>query len=306
MKAKTGNKHLLRRHDAFGLVFMIPWIAGFLLFFLYPFFYSIYLSLQNVAFSEGGGFTTRFVGIDNYIAAIARDENFIRHAAASLADLFISVPVCLVFSFFVAVLLRQKFHGNFIVKAIFFLPVILGTGVFLSVQSSTAGVQNMALESALDEGVGSMQMLQSMNIVHILQDIGVPEEITEYITGPVDRIYSVISMSGVQIFIFLAGLNAISPSLYEAAYIEGASGWVAFWKITFPMVSPVIVVNVVYSLIDNFTMSTNEAMNYISETAFSQFNYGLSSAMAWIYCFVLTLLVGAAVLLISKKVVYQA
>ena len=128
---------------------------------------------------------------------------------------------------------------------------------------------------------------------------------TEYITGPVDRIYSVISLSGVQIFIFLAGLNGISPSVYEAAYIEGASGWVAFWKITFPMVSPIIVVNVVYSLIDNFTMSTNETMTYIFDTAFSTFDYGLSGAMAWIYCAVLALVVGAAMLLISRRVVYQ-
>lgn len=306
MKQTSGSKHLLRRRDAFGYVFLIPWLIGFLLFFLYPFMHSIYLSLQKISFLPGGGLSASFIGIDNYMAALTKDEFFVPYVATSVGELFINVPVCLVFSFFVAVLLRQKFRGNFIVKAIFFLPVILGTGVFLSVQSGTAGVQGMSIESAMDEGVGSMQMLQSMNIVNILHDIGIPEDITEYITGPVDQIYSVISMSGVQIFVFLAGLNSIPPSVYEAAYIEGASGWVAFWKITFPMVSPNIIVAVVYSLIDNFTMSTNQTMNYISSTAFSQFDYGLSSAMAWIYCLVLTVLVGAAMFFISKKVVYQA
>lgn len=306
MKMKKTKTNLLRRRDAFGLVFMIPWIIGFLMFFLYPFIHSVILSFQKVTFLPGGGFATDFVGIENYTTALAKDQFFLQYAASSLAQLFINVPVCLVFSFFVAVLLRQKFRGNFIVKAIFFLPVILGTGVFLSVQTNTAGVSGMALEGAMEEGVNSMGMLQSVNIVNILQDIGIPEDLTKYITGPVDSIYNVISLSGVQIFIFLAGLNAISPSVYEAAYIEGASGWVAFWKITFPMVSPVIVVNVVYSLIDNFTMSTNETMNYIFDMAFEQFNYGVSSAMSWIYCVVLAILVGAAVLLISKKVVYQA
>ena len=306
MKNTPKSGRLLRRRDSFGLVFMIPWMIGFLLFFLYPFLRAVLLSLQKVTFLSGGGFSTSFIGLDNYLTALTRDEQFLPLAAGSLLDLFVNVPVCLVFSFFVAVLLKQKFHGNGLVKAIFFLPVILGTGVFLSVQSDTSAVSGMAINSAMQEGIGSMGMLQSVNLVNILQDIGVPASVTAYITGPVDRIYSVISLSGVQIFIFLAGLNSISPSVYEAAYIEGASGWVAFWKITFPMVSPVIVVNVVYSLIDNFTMSTNKTMTYIFDTAFSSFDYGLSSAMAWIYCLVLAIIVGAAMLLISKRVVYQS
>ena len=304
MKKKRSGS-LLRRRDSFGLVFMIPWIVGFLMFFLYPFLRSVLLSLQKVTFLPGGGFSAEWVGLQNYITALTKDQNFLPMAAGSLVDLLVNVPVCLVFSFFVAVLLRQKFFGNAAVKAIFFLPVILGTGVFLSVQTNNAAVGNAAIDSAIQEGAGAMTMLQSMNIVKILQDIGVPSAVTAYITGPVGRIYSVISLSGVQIFIFLAGLNGISPSVYEAAYIEGASGWVAFWKITFPMVSPIIVVNVVYSLIDNFTMSTNETMTYIFDTAFSTFDYGLSGAMAWIYCAVLALVVGAAMLLISRRVVYQ-
>ncbi len=306
MKKTDKSGSLLRRRDSFGLVFLTPWLIGFLMFFLYPFLRAVLLSLQKVTFLSDGGFSTAFIGVDNYLVALTKDEKFLPLAAGSILDLFINVPVCLIFSFFVAVLLRQKFRGNSLVKAIFFLPVILGTGVFLSVQTDTSAVSGMALDSAMQEGIGSMQMLQSMNLVNILQDIGIPASVTEYITGPVDRIYNVISLSGVQIFIFLAGLNAISPSVYEAAYIEGASGWVAFWKITFPMVSPVIVVNVVYSLIDNFTMSTNETMTYIFDTAFSNFDYGLSSAMAWLYCLVLAIIVGIAMLVISKRVVYQS
>lgn len=306
MKSLLKPGKLKRRRGVFGLVFMIPWILGFSIFFLYPFIKSVFLSFQKVTFLPGGGFSTNFVGIENYISALTKDERFIPHMASSLLDLLVNVPVCLVFSFFVAILLRQKFRGNSVVKAIFFLPVILGTGVFLSVQTATSGVSGMALESAMDEGVRSISILQSINIVKILNDIGIPSSLTSYITGPVDRIYSVISLSGVQIFIFLAGLNNIPPSVYEAAYIEGASGWVAFWKITFPMVSPVIVVNVVYSLIDNFTISTNKTMGYIFDMAFLEFNYGLSSAMAWIYCLLLTIMVGISMLMISKKVVYQA
>lgn len=305
MKRKP-NISLNKQHDMFGLVFMIPWFIGFLLFFLYPFIHSVFLSFQKVDFISGGGYKTTFIGVQNYMDAFVKDENFIRNVAESLLDLLINVPVCLVFSFFAAVLLNQKFHGNFIAKTVFFLPVILGTGVFLTVQQSTADVSSMALNSAMDEGMSAMQGLQSMNIVKILQDIGIPANLTDYITKPVDRIYSIITMSSVQIFLFLTGLKSISPSLYEAAYVEGASGWVTFWKITFPMVTPIIVVNVVYSLIDNFTMSTNTTMTYIYEMAFGQFNYGLSSAMSWVYCTILTVIVGIAVTTVNKRVVYQA
>ncbi len=221
-----------------------------------------------------------------------------------MLDLLVNVPVCLVFSFFVAVLLHQKFHGNFIVKTIFFLPVILGTGLFLSVNGQFAN--DTAVQGAMEEGANSLGFLQSMNIVNMLNDIGIPASMTDYITGPVDRIYSVISMSSIQIFVFLAGLNSISDSLYEAAYVEGANGWTSFWKITFPLVSPVMIINVVYSLIDNFTMSTNVTMNYAWDVSFKNFDLGLAGAMMWVYCLMLTAIVGVAVLLISKRVVYQS
>ena len=194
MKRKT-NTSLIKQHDLFGLVFMIPWFIGFLLFFLYPFIHSVFLSFQKVDFVAGGGYKTTFIGVQNYLDAFTKDENFIRNVTDSLLDLVINVPVCLVFAFFAAVLLNQNFHGNFLAKTVFFLPVILGTGVFLTVQQSTGDVSGMALNSAMDEGVGAMQGLQSMNIVEVLKDIGIPANLTDYITKPVDRIYSIITIN---------------------------------------------------------------------------------------------------------------
>ncbi len=304
MRSLFSTDKLTRKRNMFGLVFLIPWLVGFLLFFCYPLVHSAVISFQKVSFLPGGGLSAQWVGFENFISALTRDENFIRYAAQSLLDLVINVPVCLVFSFFVAVLLHQKFHGNFIVKSIFFLPVILGTGLFLSVNEQFAN--DTAVQGAMEEGANSLGFLQSMNIVELLNDIGIPSNVTEYITGPVDRIYSVISMSSIQIFVFLAGLNSINSSLYEAAYVEGANGWTSFWKITFPLVSPVMVINVVYSLIDNFTMSTNVTMNYAWDVSFQNFDLGLAGAMMWLYCLTLAVIVGAAVFLISKRVVYQS
>ncbi len=304
MRSLFSTDKLTRKRNMFGLVFLIPWLVGFLLFFCYPLVHSAVISFQKVSFLPGGGLSAQWVGFENFISALTRDENFIRYAAQSLLDLVINVPVCLVFSFFVAVLLHQKFQGNFIVKSIFFLPVILGTGLFLSVNEQFAN--DTAVQGAMEEGANSLGFLQSMNIVELLNDIGIPSNVTEYITGPVDRIYSVISMSSIQIFVFLAGLNSINSSLYEAAYVEGANGWTSFWKITFPLVSPVMVINVVYSLIDNFTMSTNVTMNYAWDVSFQNFDLGLAGAMMWLYCLTLAVIVGAAVFLISKRVVYQS
>lgn len=302
--SKAGKLTIQR--NMFGFVFLAPWLVGFLLFFCYPFIQSLFISFQKVSFLSGGGLEMKYLGLSNYVNALTSDENFIRYASQSLLDLATSVPVCLTFSFFVAVLLHQKFHGNFLAKTVFFMPVILGTGLFLSIVSGGNSGNDASVENAMNEGVNSLGFLQSMNVANILAEIGIPENLIALITGPINQIYSVISMSSIQVFVFLAGLNSINASLYEAAYVEGANGWTSFWKITFPMVSPLFVVNVVYTLMDNFTMSTNTTMKYIQKVAFQNFNFGLSGAMMWLYSITLAILVGLFVLLISKRVVYQA
>jgi len=134
-------------------------------------------------------------------------------------------------------------------------------------------------------------------------EVGVSETIVLYLTGAVDRIYQIISESGVQILIFLAGIQTISPQLYEASKIEGATGYEAFWKITFPMVSPLILVNVVYTIIDSF--SRNAMTDLIISTGFDNFDFGLSSAMAWIYFAVVMLILLITTYFVSKRVFYQ-
>ena len=166
-------------------------------------------------------------------------------------------------------------------------------------------IQNVTIEAAKEEGVAAMQLLKNINMTTILQNIGIPGAVVSYLVQPVNRIYSVISQSGVQIFIFLAALHAISPSIYEASYMEGASGWETFWKITFPMVSPMILVNFVYTIVDTFTASNNVTMNYIYNIAFSNFNFGLSSAMSWIFCMVLVVIIVVISYFVSKKVFYN-
>lgn len=132
---------------------------------------------------------------------------------------------------------------------------------------------------------------------------GVSETIVNYLTGAVDRIYEIVSQSGVQILIFLAGIQTISPQLYEASKMEGATGYEAFWKITFPMVSPLILVNMIYTIIDSF--SRNELTDLIKTTGFVQFDFGLSSAMAWIYFLAISIILLISTYFVSRKVFYH-
>ena len=135
-------------------------------------------------------------------------------------------------------------------------------------------------------------------------EAGLPAALAESLTAPMMRLFSILSSSGIQIFIFLAALKTIPPSLYESSYMEGATGWEAFWKITFPMVSPMILVNVVYTVIDSFLSPTNQALNYVKKTIFTNLKFGYGSALAWIYFVIISVILAVVVLLISRKTFY--
>ena len=218
----------------------------------------------------------------------------------------LKVPLIVIFSFFAATLLNKPFKGRGLARTVFFLPVILTSGVIFAIENSNM-LMSMAQESINNPAAqgNSAGAFESLQLQALLSTSNLPPTFVEYLTNAVDQIYDVINASGVQILVFLAGLQSISPSLYEAAHVEGATGWEAFWKITFPMVSPLILVNVVYSIVDSFTKPTNEMMIAIQDTAFKLSYYGYSAAMAWIYFIVVLILLGIVGFIISRYVFYQ-
>jgi ABC-type sugar transport system permease subunit len=246
----------------------------------------------------------KFTGLANYIYALTGDAKFLQYLAETMLDLLYNVPVLLVFSFFVAVLLKQKFHGNALAKFIFFIPVIMSSGLFLQLQSNFGNATTSSLDAALDNAASAVQVLKSMNLSSYLLKLGMPDKIVELLTAPVDRVYEVVTSSGIQIFIFLAALNAVPASLYEAAHVEGATGWESFWKITFPMVTPMILVNIVYSIVDTFTSVNNSVMDYVKTLAFQKFDFGLSSAMGWLYCLMLSVVLVITFWYFSRRTFY--
>lgn len=299
MKALNSRKMSLERRKAwYGLLFVSPWLIGFIFLFLLPLIESYRYSMSDLKLVQGG-FTTEYQGFGHFKDLLLQHPTFNRTLVDAVGGMVVNVPVIIIFSLFAAVLLNQRFKGRSLARAIFFFPVILASGAIAAMDSSSFAMGLMQSGGSGEESTG---LLQSFELERMVLESGIATGFVEYLTGAVDRIYEIISSSGVQILIFLAGLQSISPSLYEAAKMEGATGYEIFWKITFPMMSPLILTNTVYSIIDSF--NNNEMNVLISDTAFRSFEFGISAAMSWIYFLVITLILAIAGWLISRKVFY--
>ncbi|MFF2910695.1 carbohydrate ABC transporter permease [Paenibacillus sp. NPDC057934] len=299
MKQPRIGLTLHQRQKYKGVWFILPWFAGFLLLFLVPLINSLRYSFSTLKVNDNG-FSMQSVGWANFKNALFQDEHYVRTLTESMANMAINVPLIVIFSLFAAVLLNQQFKGRGLVRAIFFLPVILASGVIAAVESGdyTQGI----IKSATQSSSGEFAMFRNLELAKLLLNSGVNYQIVQYLVEAVNRIYQIITASGVQILIFVAGLQSISGSLYEASKIEGATGYESFWKITFPMISPLILTNVIYSIIDN--LLTSPTTQQIRDTAFKSYQFGLSAAMAWIYFVVISIFLWLVTMLISRKVFY--
>lgn len=303
---KSKRRLTMRHKDSLaGYLFILPFIIGFIAFFLIPAVESIRYSLSEMTL-EADRYQLTFVGLANYKQALLINKDFNPMLLNSIKQMLITVPLVLVFSFFTANILNQKFHGRALARAIFFLPVIVTAGVILGLESNDLLVSGSYETIA---GTGGSEMSEFQRLFDLSRFLSrytnINGPIVDYLTAAVDGIYDIVIASGVQILIFLAGLQSISPSLYEASDIEGATGWENFWKITFPMISPLIVVNLIYTVVDSFTNTTNEMMAMIDDVIFSQVKYGFGSAMSWIYFSVIAVLLALVGWLVSRKVYYE-
>ena len=286
-----------------GYAFIGLWLVGFIAFFIVPIIDSLILSFNELSV-KGNETIYNYVKFENFNYALTGDEKFLPYLYTGLLDLIINVPVILVCSFLFSILLKQEFRGNTFMKVIFFIPVVLGNGVFALYQSELLSVQGVAVEMVQGETEAILGGFTTDGLIGFMQNAGLSADVTGYLMAPIERIYTLMSKSGVQTFIFLSGLKAVSPSLYESAPVEGCSGWDAFWKITLPMVSPMTIVNVIYTIVDSFASEDNVLLNYIYDMGFSNTNFGLSSAMSWIFFLILGTIVGIVLWLVSKRIVY--
>ena len=286
-----------RRKARVGFVFIIPWIIGTVFFFFRPLVESMMYSLGAYEITDTG-YTIRLTGFSHYIEIFTEDANYVRNLTDALKNRALQVPVILIFSLFMAILLNQKFVGRTAARAVFFLPIIIGNGVILSIINGDVFAQSMSASSEVSH------MFQSTFLGTLLLESGMNQELVTMATGLVDSVFQLIWKSGIQILIFIAALQTVSDSMYEVAKIEGATGWETFWKVTFPIISPMIVVNMIYTVIDSFVDLDNPVMAQIDSLS-QQMLIELSSAMAWFYFLVVLLLIGLIYLLVNRRVFYQ-
>ena len=294
---------LSRRRNRAGLWFVAPFVVGFLLFMFIPLIQSLVFSFNDIKLSADG-YNLTFKGWDFYRRALQVDPQIRVDLVNSIVQMLVDLPTILAFSFFSALLLAKPFKGRTLARVIFFLPVIVSTGIIVSFENSNT-VYNMMVDRNVAAAVDAMKPSPStMTFVLNLLGDGVPPAMLGYITGMIDRLYNIVCASGIQIIIFLGGLNTISPSLYEASDIEGATAWENFCKITFPMMGPYLFLNAFYTIIDSFTNMSNTIITTIRQylVSFSEFSYG--SAISWIYFSVIFVILGILMLFARKRVFY--
>jgi ABC-type sugar transport system permease subunit len=247
-----------------------------------------------------GGYALSWAGLENYRYAFTVHPTFKQILTTSVMDMVIDVPLIIFFSLFMAMLLNKEFKGRGLVRAIFFLPVILASGVLPGIESQNEFYDMMAGVAESVEGAAGVNI--SASLQNLLSVSGVGNGVFAVVFQMIDAIYDIVMASGIQIIIFLTGLQAISPSLYEAADVEGCTAWESFWKITFPMVSPLLLVNAIYTIIDFFTKNDNRVMERIYEVMYKDFKFGIASAMSWIYFAVALVFILLSSFIISRAV----
>ncbi|MDR0375770.1 MAG: sugar ABC transporter permease [Treponema sp.] len=286
-----------------GCLYILPFAIGFLAFVFFPILESLRMVFSEVNIDVvKHGFSMNFTGLANLKRVFFIDPEFNRLLTEEVGRMLLIVPAIIIFSLFSALLLNQKFRGRGFVRAVFFLPVILSSGVMIGLETNNALLSNMADIIKQGNSVKS-------SITGVLEDILITEgaaggDFMEYIFDVVNQVYDIAMASGIQIIIFLSALQTIPPSMFEAAKIEGATAWECFWKITFPMVSPLILVNVIYSVVDYFIRTDNRVMTKINTTLMQRMEYGFSTAMAWVYFLAVIIIIGVAGAIISKRVYY--
>ena len=263
---------LEKRKGRWGYVFIAPWIVGFICFFAIPLVNAIYYTFTKITITQSG-LNFSWVGFENYLQAFTVDPDFSRNIVESILNIVYQVPIIVFFSLFIALILHGDFKGRTLMRSIFFLPVIISSGVVITILQ----------ENVMTSGTGQASTLFQTGVLsQILVRSGFPSQIVKVLTDTVGAIFDLTWRSGVQILLLLSALHSIPDSMYEAAKIEGATGWEIFWKITFVMISPTLIMAILYSIIDYFTDYSNKIMRMIVDYV-SQGRYEYSTTISIIY-----------------------
>jgi ABC-type sugar transport system permease subunit len=275
------------RESIQGYAFISIWIFGFITLTLYPLLSSLYYSINKVTITGGQGIQFESVGFDNYVQIFTTDLDFVQYLQEFIGDIIIQLPIILIVSMLIAILLNQNIKLRGFFRSIYFLPVIIVSGPVIN--------------ELLQQEAGSIPLIQELAVIETIENT-LPGFLATPISNLFSQIIIILWFSGVQIVLFLAGLQKIDSEIYEAAQIDGASPWESFWKITLPSLRNIILVSAVYTVVMLATFSTNSIIKHIQTLMFdTSRGYGYSSALAWVYFLIVAMLLGIVVLLIAYQ-----
>lgn len=285
---------LVQRNAITGYCFIAIWLIGFIFIFAKPMISSVIYSFSNVKLGKAALRTT-FVGLENYNYIFNVDPVYVQNISKALGTMLYEVPIISIFSMFIASILNQEFKGRTFARVLFFLPVIIASGATIQI------LRESGMSTTMSTSTDSVYLFQSTALKDIMTSAGFNSKLIETITGVIDKIFDISWKSGVQILLYLSGLQTIPKSYYEVSSMEGATGWEEFWKITFPMLMPITLVCVVYTIIDSFTYYDNPVMKQIQEQ-FKALEFGHASAMSLIFCIIILVIVVAITKTVFRSV----
>ena len=286
-----------KRNSLIGFSFTIPWVIGFIFLFLIPLIKTVLYSFSSISIGKSG-FELSFVGVRNYRATFSEDPNNLRMVLTSIGNVVVTVIVVVVFSLFLAILLNQDFRGRSLARVIFALPIIIASGVVIVLLKENVLQQNMGSSDT------AATLFQGNGLLDFLKLMGLPDNIVGMFENILNNIFDMVWRSGMNKILFLSALQSIPSSSYEAAKIEGATAWESFWFVTFPMISPFLLVNIVYTIIDTFTDSTNTVMSKIFSLV-SGVEYEKAAAFSIVYFILVLLVVGLVYIIMNKRISYS-
>ena len=282
-----------KRNERWGYLFILPWLIGTFYFFVIPMVQAGIYAFSEVKLS-GGTTSIKYVGLKNFIDLFTYHTEFWPNLTESLLTMLYEVPVIVVFSLLIAMVLRGDYKGHTFFRATFFFPVIIASGVVITIlrtQVMMTGSATSAQQQAYMFNLPDFTVLTEL--------FALPDFMVELASDVVNGFFDITWKSGIQIILLLVAVNHISPSYYEVADIEGATAWEKLWKVTIPMIAPTILVVIIYTIIDSFTDYGNVIMRMIDDYA-SEIKYDISTAIALIYFVIVGAMIGAVTLVMQR------
>lgn len=292
MKRIKKHRGIEQLKSRYGMMFTTPWIIGIIIFFALPLVKSVIYSFSEVTITEKG-VATALLGIDNYKQVLFSDVNFTKWLKSAVVNFAYSLPIIILISLVLSLLLNQKFRGRLFFRALYFLPVIIATGGVIDL------VFSLTASDMSEAGVSDSFSAGMFNVSDIISWLNLSGDISTYVKDIISRIFDLVWNCGIQTVLFLAGLQSVPSSLYEASKVEGATKWEEFWFITFPMLSRVTLLVTVFTMVELIISEKTDMVDGI----YGQMRagiYDVTSAMLWLYFLVFGAIMGVIVLLYTR------